>query len=157
MEKNKYEIEKKYLIKKLPALNNLKKYKIIQAYISIEPVLRIRQKNDKFFFTFKGKGFLKRVEFEQEITKNEFENLLKKTEGNIIEKNRYIYPLENGLFAEIDIFEKPFENISIVEVEFKTEEQAQNFTPPDWFGQDITNNSKFTNSYLSNVVKLNKF
>lgn len=157
MEKNKYEIEKKYLIKKLPSLENLKKYKIIQAYISIEPVLRIRQKNDKFFFTFKGKGLLKRVEFEQEITKYEFKNLLNKTEGNIIEKNRYIYPLENDLFAEIDIFEKPFENLCIVEVEFKTEEQAQNFTPPDWFGQDITNNIKFTNSYLSNVVKLNKF
>lgn len=155
--KNNYEIEKKYLIKNMPSLENLKKYKITQAYIATEPVLRIRQKNDKFFFTFKGKGLLERVEFEQEITKSEFENLLKKTQGNIIQKNRYIYPLENNLFAEIDIFEKPFENLCIVEVEFKTKEQAQNFTPPDWFGQDITNDVKFTNSYLSNVVKLNNF
>lgn len=152
-----YEIEKKYLIKNLPDLTNLKSFKIKQAYISIEPVLRIRKENDKHFFTFKGKGLLKRTEFEQEITKNEFENLVKKTEGNIIEKTRYIYPLKNNLFAEIDIFEKPFKDICIVEVEFSSLEEVQNFTPPDWFGQDITNNIKFTNAYLSNFVTFHKF
>ncbi|MDE6182122.1 MAG: CYTH domain-containing protein, partial [Eubacteriales bacterium] len=130
---------------------------IKQAYISIDPVLRIRQKDDTYFFTFKGKGFLKRTEFEQEITKNEFENLLKKIEGNIIEKTRYIYPLKNGLFAEIDVFEKPFKDIYIVEVEFNSLEDAQKFTPPDWFGQDITNDAKFTNAYLSKFVMFHKF
>lgn len=156
MENKKYEIEKKYLVKYLPDINNLKKYKIIQAYISREPVLRIRQKNDEFFFTFKGKGFLKRVEFEEKITKYEFENLLKKIEGNIIEKNRYIYPLANNLIAEIDIFEKPFNDICIVEVEFNEESQIQNFTPPDWFGQDITEDFRYTNSYMSNVENMGK-
>lgn len=157
MNKCNYEIEKKFLIKNLPNLENLKSFKIKQGYISTEPVLRIRQKNDKYFFTFKGKGFLKRKEIEQEITKTEFENLLKKVEGNIIEKTRYIYPLKNNLFAEIDVFEKPFKDICIVEVEFKSLEDAKNFTPPDWFGQDITNDAKYTNAYLSKFVYFNKY
>lgn len=156
MDDKKYEIEKKYLIKNIPNLKNLKSYKIVQGYISVDPVLRIRQKNDKYFFTFKGKGFLKRIEFEQEITKKEFENLLPKIEGTIIKKTRYIYPLNNNFIAEIDIFEKPFENLCIVEVEFNSENDAKNFIPPDWFGEDITNNIKFTNSYMSNIVKFNR-
>ena len=157
MDKINYEIERKFLIKSLPNLANLKNFKIKQGYISTKPVLRIRQKDNKYFFTFKGKGFLKRVEFEQEITKDEFENLLKKVESKIIEETRYIYPLENGLFAEIDIFEKPFENIYIAEVEFSDLNQAQNFTPPYWFGQEITNNFRYTNSYLSEIKKFDKY
>ena len=33
--------------------------------------------------------------------------------------------------------------------EFETKEEADVFTPPDWFGEDVTFSSKYHNSMLS--------
>lgn len=151
-----FEIERKFLVKNIPNLQGYERFKIKQGYISIDPVLRIRQKNDKFLFTFKGNGDIKRVEFENEITREQFENLWKKVEGNPIIKTRYIIPLENCLKAELDIYEDKFLGFCNVEVEFKSIEEAEKFTPPDWFGQDITKDKIFTNSYLSNIGNFTK-
>ena len=55
------EIERKYLIHKLP--ENLDTYpykKIEQAYLCTEPVVRIRKQNQEYFLTYKGKGLLVR-------------------------------------------------------------------------------------------------
>lgn len=147
------EIEKKFLVKQLPNLENYEKQYIKQGYISTNPVLRIRQKNDKYIFTFKGKGTLQRIELEQELSKEEFDNLWQKVEGEPIIKTRYIIPLENGLKAELDIYEGNLLGFKNVEVEFETIEQANDFVAPDWFGEDITNNIKYTNAYLSKISK----
>lgn len=99
------EIEKKYLIKNLPPdLNGFNFKQIEQAYISFEPVIRIRKSDNEFYLTVKGKGHLAREEFEIKISGDEYCNLLKKTEGLIISKKRYIIPLDNNLRIELDIF-----------------------------------------------------
>ena len=111
-----FEIERKFLVKHIPNLENCKNYYIKQGYISTNPVLRIRQKDNKYIFTFKGKGDIQREEFEKEITKEEFENLWLKIEGEPIIKTRYIIPLENDLVAELDIYEgnlQGFKNIDV--------------------------------------------
>lgn len=149
------EIEKKYLIKTMPDLTGCKSYFIKQAYISTDPVLRIRQKDDKYIFTFKGQGTLQRQEIETQLTKQQFDNLLKKVEGNIIQKTRYIVPLCDGLKAELDVYEGDLKGFKNVEVEFDTIEQANSFKPPSWFGEDITNNDKYTNAYLSKIKNIN--
>ncbi len=145
------EIERKFLVNYIPDLKNCKSYYIKQGYLSINPVLRIRQKNEKYIFTFKGKGDIQREEFEKQITKEEFENLWLKIEGEPIIKTRYIIPLENGLLAELDIYDGSLKGFKNVEVEFNNIKDAENFVPPDWFGEDITKNVKYTNAYLSKV------
>ena len=58
----KMEIERKYLIKKLP--ENLESYPcrhIEQGYLCTAPVVRIRKDNDKYELTYKSKGLKKRV------------------------------------------------------------------------------------------------
>lgn len=158
MRQKHFEIERKFLVKQIPDdLNNLEKLKIVQGYISTFPVLRIRQSNEKYFFTFKGYGSIKRLEFEEEITKSEFENLKEKVEGNFVEKTRYIIPLENNLKAELDVYDGIFSGVFTVEIEFENLEDAKSFKIPHWFGEEVTENEKYTNAYMSKIIKNGKY
>lgn len=144
------EIERKFLINKLPA--NLKDYTfkaIEQAYLSTEPVVRIRKSNDKYTLTYKSKGFLSREEYNMPLTKESYYHLKEKADGNVISKKRYLIPLGSNLTIELDIFEPPFDSLVIAEVEFDSEDNALNFVAPDWFGEDVTYSHKYQNSYLS--------
>lgn len=147
------EIERKYLVKYLPA--NLDKYpckQIAQGYLNTNPVLRIRKSNDDYFLTYKGQGLMAREEHEFPIPQESFEHLLPKIDGILIEKKRYLIPLDENLTAELDIFQGKLTPLRLVEVEFATEEQANAFLPPDWFGDDVTYSGKYHNSNLSKTA-----
>ncbi len=147
-----YEIERKYLVKYLP--ENLDSYphkKFKQAYISTKPTIRIRKEEDQYFLTTKGSGQIKKIEYNLEITKKEFENLLDKIENNIVKKTRYFIPLENNLTAELDIYKKNLEGLFTVEVEFPDLETCDSFIPPDWFGEDVSLEKKYKNTALSKL------
>jgi CYTH domain-containing protein len=144
------EIERKYLVAALPA--NLKEYpakKIAQGYLNTDPVIRIRRSNDDYYLTYKGKGLLVREEYNLPLTREAYEHLLPKIDGLLIEKTRYLIPLDNGLTAELDVFEGSLAPLTLVEVEFDTVEAANAFCPPDWFGEDVTNSGNYQNSTLS--------
>lgn len=53
--------------------------------------------------------------------------------------------------AELDIFEGKFTNMTLVEVEFSSIDEANSFNPPEWFGKDVTHDGRFHNSYLSQI------
>lgn len=79
---------KKYLVSELP--DNLPQYKyrkIEQGYLSTSPVVRVRMDNDKYYLTYKGKGLLAREEYNLPLTKESYEHLIQKADGNIITKN----------------------------------------------------------------------
>ena len=81
--------------------------------------------------------------------KESFEHLLKKCDGIIISKSRYKIPIENNLTAELDIFKGDLDSLKLVEVEFGSVEEANNFIPPEWFGEDVTTDGRYHNSYIS--------
>lgn len=144
------EIEKKYLTPTIPFdLTNFKKTDIEQCYISTDPVIRLRKTNDKYILTLKGKGEISRQEFEMDITKEQYTKLLKKSETNILSKTRYFIPLENNLTAEIDIYYGNFKGLITTEVEFTSENDANSFSAPEWFGKDISHDNRYKNSNLS--------
>lgn len=148
--KNNIEIEKKFLVKELPAnLEKYKSHKIKQAYISTFPTLRLRQKDDEYIFTFKGKGEIKKVEFEYPLSEEEFNNLWQKVETKKIEKTRYLIPLDNNLTAELDIYYGELSGFMNVEVEFDSLKQAEEFVAPSWFGDDISNERGYSNAEMS--------
>jgi len=143
------EIERKYIIEETP--KNLKGFlskKIKQGYISTSPVIRIRQLGEEYILTIKGKGLLAREEHELNISESEFYTLSKKVDGIVIDKTRYYIPFGNYTI-EFDIFHKDYDGLLLAEVEFETLEEANSFTPPDWFGEDVTHLSKYHNSTLS--------
>lgn len=144
------EIERKFLIKKLP--DNLAQYqckKIAQGYICTNPVVRIRKSDDEYYLTYKGKGLMAREEHNLPLTKEGYEHMLPKIDGRLIEKSRYLIPLDGNLTAELDIFEGDLAPLIIVEVEFDSVDAADSFTPPEWFGEDVTESRKYHNSNLA--------
>lgn len=144
------EIEKKYLIHKLP--ENLETYprkKIQQAYLCTNPVVRIRKQDEEYILTYKGKGLMVREEYNLPLNRDAYEHLLQKADGIVLTKTRYFLPLPQGLTIELDVFDAPYENLRLAEVEFSSEEEANAFVPPEWFGEDVTFSKKYHNSVLS--------
>ncbi|MBR0411573.1 MAG: CYTH domain-containing protein [Eubacterium sp.] len=146
------EIERKFLIKKLPEhINSYPCDMIRQAYICTDPVIRIRQKNDQYILTVKSSGLLARKEVEFPFKAGSFMDLMKKADGNIIEKKRYRIPEKDGLTIELDIFQGVFEGFIMAEVEFPDLDRAAAYTAPPWFGKEVTKDSRFHNSALSRL------
>lgn len=143
------EIERKFLVDKIPfALDEFKCRKIEQAYLNTAPVVRIRQDNDDYYLTYKSKGLLVREEYNLPLNKESYEHLKEKADGVIITKKRYEIPFEKYTI-EFDVFEGKYDGLLFAEVEFENEEDAQNFTPPAWFGEDVTMRPEYSNSFLS--------
>jgi len=150
------EIERKYLLKEIPdRVKECPYWEIAQSYISRSPVIRIRRiaenGGERFVLTVKGRGLSMREEYEIEMTRLEYLQLLQKTEGRIIEKRRYRVPLEGGLTAEVDEFFGDLAGLKLVEVEFESEEAMRTFRAPAWFGRDVTEEGTYQNSRLSDL------
>lgn len=162
------EIEKKFTIKELP--NDLDKYPshvIEQGYLLRGvggPVLRVRKKDEDYILTYKlkqkkgGEG-APIINIEEEFPLNEegYNKLLDKCEGNIISKIRYLIPVGDGLTGELDVFQKSLYGLYFIEVEFKTEKQANEFVMPEWFKEDVTGNGAFSNGYLTSISSFDEW
>lgn len=145
------EIERKYLIKKLP--DNLAEYEshlIEQAYLCTDPTIRVRKSDDDYYMTYKGRGLLERTEYNLPLNKDAYEKLVKKAEGNIISKRRYVIPIDGSdLKIELDVFDDPFAPLVMAEVEFGSVEESEGFIPPDWFDKEVTEDPAYHNSNMA--------
>lgn len=120
------EIERKY---KIECLNDLPEnyrafpcHAIEQAYLCTDPVVRVRREDDSYYLTYKGKGLLAREEYNLPLTKESYEHLLKKADGLVLTKVRWLLPLEGrtDLTIELDIFSGCYKGLILAEVEFPT-------------------------------------
>lgn len=154
------EIEKKFLIKELPEnLENYKKVSIEQGYLNTvaTPTLRIRKYEEDYILCYKFKQKTKlnvasiSKEVELPLTEEAYQHLKTKIDGRMIEKERYFLPLENGLVAELDIYGGFLKGFMNVEVEFPTEEVASQFVAPNWFGKEVTWDSRYKNAQLCKI------
>lgn len=144
------EIERKYLVKEIPEkLEEYERQDMIQAYLCVDPVVRIRKSNDDYYLTYKGRGYMVREEYNLPLSREAFMHLLPKADGTVIEKTRYLIPIPGGYTAELDVFSGAWQGLELVEVEFETVEQAEGFVPPEWFGEDVTESTAYHNSTLS--------
>ena len=148
------EIERKFLVPSLPEVNSVIKKKVIQqGYVSTSPVVRIRRSNDDFILTCKGKGLIEREEFELFITEDEYNHLSTKLDYPLIIKTRYLIP--HGKYTiELDVFKGHLDGLLVAEVEFPSLDEANAFTPPDWFGEDVSLDARYQNNQLSKLNSL---
>ena len=145
------EIERKFLIGQLP--ENLETYsfhELEQGYLNTAPVVRVRKEDEEYYLTYKGKGFLEREEYNLPLTKEAYYHLVLKADGKLIKKRRYLIPYENHTI-ELDVFSSPIKDMLLAEVEFESVEEANDFTPPEWFGEEVTGDYHYSNSYLSQI------
>lgn len=146
------EIERKYLIDRLPEeYLSFPFHSMEQAYLCTDPVVRIRREDEEYYMTYKGRGLLSREEYNLPLNREAYEHLLKKADGIILTKKRYLIPLKGSdhLTIELDVFTGEYEGLILAEVEFPTEEEAMAFAPPEWFGRDVTFSGEYQNSRLS--------
>lgn len=146
------EIERKYLIDIDTLPEDYQNYPcrhIEQAYLNTDPVIRIRKDNNKHELTYKSKGLMAREEYNLPLDEASYQHLLTKIDGRLIRKKRYMIPLNDSLTIELDVFEDDLAPLLLAEVEFPDEASALSFTPPEWFGTDVTFSNEYHNSTLS--------
>ena len=147
------EIERKFKVKALPEDLDAYAYHMIeQAYLTVEPAIRVRSEDGRYSMTYKGVAgdntALSHEEYNLPLTKEAYETLRSKADGVIIRKKRVLIPY--GKYTiELDIFDEPFSGLVIAEVEFASTDEANDFTPPDWFGEDVTGQRQYSNAYMS--------
>ena len=90
-----------------------------------------------------------REEYNLPLTQEAYEHLRTKADGIVLSKTRYLIPEKDGLTIELDVFHDTYEGLLLAEVEFSSEEEANAYLPPEWFGEDVTYSSKYHNSTLS--------
>lgn len=146
------EIERKFLVADLPDLSGAQKAIVRQGYLTApddSTELRLRQKNDRYFLTLKGSGALVRVEREAEISAEQFDTFWPETDGRRVEKERYTGRLPDSRVFELDVFLGDLAPLRLVEVEFQTEAEAEAYTPPGWFGADVTADNRYKNKTMA--------
>ena len=92
-----------------------------------------------------------REEYNLPLTEEAYAHLKAKADGNVISKRRYLIPLGGSLTAELDVFSGRFAGLMLAEVEFASEEEANRFCPPDWFGREVTYSPEYHNSSMSRL------
>lgn len=143
------EIEKKFLVKSSDWKNLGSKKFYRQGYllISKDLTIRIRTIETSGFITIKGKKIgISRKEFEYQVPlEDALEMINNMCEKPIIEKYRTTIKI-NDIFWEVDEFIGDNQGLVIAEVELNDENQK--IILPDWVGEEVTNDYRFTNSYL---------
>lgn len=82
-----------------------------------------------------------REEYDTEITPEQYRNL----DGGVaaVEKRRHETQIGNHT-AEIDVYKGDLEGLVVAEVE-----DPEGFEPPEWFGQEVTEDERFKNKWLA--------
>lgn len=135
------ERERVFLLNSLPPdINKCGKKNIEVGDFSAPNVitaLRIRRKgNDYELIRKQGRLIHRRTEQVLKLTKKEFE-MIYPAAAYKHQKVCFYYRLGKNL-CEIDVYSDKLLGYARVEVEFKTEQALRAFTPPSWFGPEIT-------------------
>lgn len=147
------EIERKFLVTSSAfKAEAFAQNRIKQGYLSSVPerTVRVRIKGQHGFLTIKGisnESGMSRFEWEKEIPAEEAEKLLLLCEAGVIDKTRFEVKTGNHII-EIDEFYGENEGLIIAEIELQSE--TESFEKPIWLGEEVTNDKRYYNAYLSN-------
>jgi len=151
-EKSHREIERKFLVRTLPEkLDRLPSTKIAQGYLAIAAdgvQVRLRKRDASHSLTYKRHSGLAREEREIELSAEQFETLWPGTQGKRLIKTRYDVPI-GPLVVEIDVYHGEHDGLIVAEVEFDDEQSACLFQPPEWLGDDVTFDPRYSNQLLA--------
>ena len=144
------EVERKFLVPSPPELDGTESSEIEQGYLAIGEgeEVRLRRRGGRLLLTAKRGSGLTRDEAEVEIDQGAFDRLWPLTEGRRLHKRRHVIPL-GGLRIEVDVYAGDLEGLVVAEIEFPSEEEANEFDPPGWFGEEVTSDHRYRNETLA--------
>jgi adenylate cyclase len=145
------EIERKFLLDGLPATLRLARGQAIkQGYLALDgdTEVRLRTGSQPPRLTIKsGRGEV-RTEVELDVSGSDAQALWALTAGRRVEKTRRVLRID-GAEAEVDEYGGDLEGLVVVEVEFADEQASRAFTPPAWFGRELTGEPGYANRSLA--------
>ena len=147
------EIERKFLVNKLPNISQLEatEYERYFLFIDENSEIRIQRKGDNYELERKvTRSSLKAEKQKLKISQREYDILKQSCEKNI---SRISYTISNSPKISIKIYSGDFKWLSRVKIEFQSESEALDFVPDKWFWKEITHSPLWRDSTL---VKLNK-
>ena len=153
------EIERKFLLKRLP--ENLSEYpheEIEQGYLAVGRggvQVRLRKRGDVRTLTYKRWDKTEREEREVRLSAEQFDALWPATEGRRLTKIRYDVPW-NKHTIEVDIYTGRHKGLIVAEVEFADERSYCQFQPPDWFAEEVSGESRYSNVVLAHAAPVAK-
>ena len=144
------EIERKFLVTEMPRAESAATA-VEQGYLALdeETEVRLRRAGDELFLTAKSGHGEVREEVEVPIDPKSFAALWPLTAGRRVRKVRHYVPLGDGLRAEVDVYEAALDGLRTAEVEFDSPEASRAFTPPPWFGPELTGDRRYANQSLA--------
>jgi adenylate cyclase len=148
-----YEIERKFLLDDLPAdTATVVPTHIDQGYLAVTNDLevRVRSRAGRHLLTVKGgRGEIRR-EVTIELSAEQFAALWDLTRGRRLRKRRWVLAADDDeVEIEVDQFAGNLEGLLVAEVEFPSADASRAFTPPGWFGPEITGDDRYRNAALA--------
>jgi adenylate cyclase len=142
------EIERKFLVTGTDWRQG-RSTRLSQGYLNRdkERTVRVRIAGAFAFLTVKGatRG-ASRAEFEYGIPLEDAEQLLRLSDGPVVEKVRHLVE-HQGLTWEVDEFLG--ENLGLVVAEVELSSEFQAVDKPAWVGQEVTDDPRYFNSSLA--------
>ena len=144
------EVERKFLAPEPPDLGGTESDEIEQGYLAVgtDGEVRVRRRGDDLVLTAKRGSGLARDEAEIELDRSDFERLWPLTEGRRLRKRRHVIP-HGDLKVELDVYEADLEGLLVAEIEFPSEDEARDFQPPEWIGEEVTGDKRYLNETLA--------
>jgi len=145
------EIERKFLVPVAPGPEELGPGdRLRQGYLAIDGRVeaRLRLAAGSATLTVKAGAGLARTEVEVDLDVDDADALWPHTEGRRVEKVRHRIALSTGETADVDLYEGALAGLITAEVEFTGEPAAGEFTPPAWFGRELTGKAGWSNASL---------
>ena len=147
------EIERKWLVPDFSAsllATESPREQIEQVYLSHQPEVRMRLvvdrgANEYATLTLKAGRGLVRSEYEMPISPAAYRAA---KDVPRLTKLRYVTSA-NKHWVDIDVYDGPLDGLVVAEVEFDSVHAARAFTPPDWFGREVTDDKRYSNAQLA--------
>jgi adenylate cyclase len=143
------EIERRFRVREVPqALGQGTRLR--QAYLAVDGdvEVRVRDQGGTHVLTVKGGRGIRREEVEVEIGSTEFDELLALAPDRRIDKTRHRIAVDDHV-AEVDVYAGSLEGLVMVEIEFVSRPDAEAFIPPPWFGEEVTDDPRWSNAALA--------
>jgi adenylate cyclase len=144
------EIERKFLLTSACWRTGItQSLRITQGYLSrdLERTVRVRICGENAFITVKGKTEgISRTEIEFPLPLETALELLPLCFQPLIDKTRHLVP-HGGHLWEIDEFHGSNIGLIVAEIELEAEDTA--FARPDWLGDEVSHDFRYTNASLS--------
>lgn len=143
------EIERRFLLKSEGWRGLAEGQWLKQGYLSVDKArtVRVRIQGDQAWLTLKGHiSDVSRHEFEYPIPLADAQTILSEMCPMLVEKKRHRIPL-GGLVWEVDEFFG--QNVGLVVAEVELRDEAQAYERPDWLGEEVTHDPRYTNAHLS--------